>query len=110
MESKRAKTPPVTDQTKLLCFDLESNGLHGEAFAVGALIIDMQRKIHDEFTARVKIDDAVDDWVKKNVMPAISSMSITHVNYKDMREAFWSWFVKAQANSDYTIVSNGYPV
>ncbi|OGL30630.1 hypothetical protein A3D14_03440 [Candidatus Saccharibacteria bacterium RIFCSPHIGHO2_02_FULL_47_12] len=107
---KTAKTPPVTDKTKLLCFDLESNGLHGQAFAVGAVVMDMQGKVHDQFTARMRIHGQVDEWVEKNVLPAISDMPITHATYKDMCTDFWKWFVAAQKNSDYTLVSNGYPV
>lgn len=107
---KTAKTPQITSQTKLLCFDLETNGLHGQAFAIGALVIDMQGKVHDQFTARIRLTSKVDQWVADNVLPAIADMEVTHKNYKEMREAFWTWFVTAQAKSDYTIVSNGYPV
>lgn len=110
MESKQAKTPPLSTQTKLLCFDLETNGLHGEAFAAGAIVIDAAGKIHDQFTARVKIGGAVDPWVQQNVLPAIQDMPVTHQTHKDLREAFWKWYLKAEAISDYVLVSNGYPV
>lgn len=107
---KTAKLPPVSDKTKLLCFDLESNGLHGQAFAVGAVVMDMQGKVHDQFTARMRIHGQTDEWVDKNILPVIGDMPITHANYKDMCTDFWKWFVRAQAASDYTLVSNGYPV
>jgi hypothetical protein len=107
---KTAKIPPVSDKTKILSFDLESNGLHGQAFAVGAVVMDMQGNIKDKFTARIKIYGPVDEWVEKNVMPAISDMPITHASYKDMCNSFWRWFVNAQSASDYVVVSNGYPV
>jgi hypothetical protein len=110
MQSKQAKTPPLSSQTKLLCFDLETNGLHGSAFAIGAVVIDAGGKVHDEFTARCKIIDEVDLWVKANVLPAIEDMPITHGTYKALREAFWRWYLKAEQNSDYVLVSNGYPV
>lgn len=107
---KLAKTPPITNQTRILCFDLESNGLHGQAFAIGALMIDMQGKVTDEFTARIKIDGEIDEWVKNNVLPAISAMPITHKTYQEMCDDFWQWFVRAHEKSDYVLVSNGYPV
>ena len=107
---KAAKTPQITKQTRLLCFDVETNGLHGQAFAVGAVVIDVGGKTHDEFTARIKIDGLVDSWVENNVMPVISDMQISHGSYKDMCDSFWKWFVDAQRESDYTLVSNGYPV
>ena len=110
MKSKQAKTPPLSKTTKFLCFDLETNGLHGQAFAIGALIIDAENTIHDKFSARVKLTDAVDPWVKDNVLSVIEDMVVTHDSYESMREAFWEWFVAAQEKSDYVLVSNGYPV
>lgn len=110
MQSKQAKTPPINPGTTFLCFDLETNGLHGQAFAIGAVVIDMQGAIHDEFTARTEISGDVDEWVREHVLPAISDMPFTHKNYEAMREDFWKWFVIAEEKSDYTLVSNGYPV
>lgn len=105
-----ARTPSISKQTKLLSFDLETNGLHGKAFAVGAVIMDADGKVHDEFTARARLTEKVDDWVKDNVLPSIADMPITYDNYKDLREAFWAWFVPAQEKADYVLVNNGYPV
>lgn len=102
--------PALTSATKLLCFDLESNGLHGEVFVVGAVIMDAQGNIHDEFTGRAKLHGAVDPWVEKNVIPAVKDVPVTYMTYKALRDAFWNWFVKAQGVSDYVLVSNGYPV
>lgn len=110
MRSKLLKIPPITDETKLLSFDIESNGLHGQAFAIGALIVDNSGKVFDEFIARVDVQEEIDEWVAKNVLPAMDNIHVTHGSYEDMREAFWRWFVKAQEKSDYTLVSNGYPV
>lgn len=110
MKSKKAKMPVLSRNTKLLSFDLETNGLHGDAFAIGAVLMDMTGKIHDKFTARTKIVGQVDAWVEKNVIPAIKDMPVTHKTYKDLRETFWEWYLKAEAKSDYVLVSNGYPV
>ncbi len=110
MESKQAKTPPISKDTKILCFDLESNGLHGDVFAVGAVLMDEKGKSLSEFTGRTKIIDKVDAWVEKNVMPAIADMPITHGSYKDLRESFWRWYIDTEPNCDYVLVSNGYPV
>lgn len=108
--NKISKTPEITKETKILSFDLEANNLHGEPFAVGALVIDGHGKVHDSFTARCPIVAAVDPWVQANVLPAITDMPQTHGSYVDMREAFWRWYVTAEASSDYVLVSNGYPV
>lgn len=102
--------PPITSKTKLLCFDLETNGLHGQAFAVGALVIDAQGKTLDEFTARIPAVGELDEWVKDNVLPSITDMPETHKNYQDLRQAFWDWYIIARQESDYVLVDNGYPV
>ena len=106
----KIKLPAVASDTKILSFDLESNGLHGQAFAVGAVVVDMQGEVLDKFTARVEIVGELDDWVAKNVIPFIEDMSISHKTYNDMCSDFWTWFVKAQELSDYVVVQNGYPV
>ena len=108
--SKILKTPKITSSTKLLSFDLETNGLHGQAFAIGALVMDGRGKIYEQFTARCPIKGELDQWVKDNVLPAITDMNQSHDSYEQMREAFWSWYMRNEQNSDYVIVSNGYPV
>lgn len=108
--NKISKTPEITRDTKILSFDLEANNLHGEPFAVGAVVIDGHGTVHDSFTARCPIVGDVDPWVRVNVLPAIADMAQTHGSYVDMREAFWRWYVAAEAVSDYVLVSNGYPV
>lgn len=108
--AKPSKTPEINAKTKLLSFDLETNGLHGKAFAVGAAVMDADGNILDEFTARVRLTGRVDEWVKNNVLPAIEDMPITHDSYEELREAFWAWYVEAEKKSDYVLVNNGYPV
>lgn len=110
MFSKQPKTPAITAKTKLLCFDLEANGLHGEVFAAGGVVMDTSGEVLDEFSGRSKLLGAVDPWVEKNVLPAIKDMPVMYASYKDLREAFWKWFVPAQEKADYVLVSNGYPV
>lgn len=108
--SNTAKTPAISAKTKLLSFDLETNGLHGKAFAVGAVMMDAQGSVLSEFSARARLTEKVDDWVKENVLPAIADMPITHDNYEGMREAFWEWYLDAKEQADYVLVNNGYPV
>jgi hypothetical protein len=108
--TKAAKTPPITSKTKLLSFDLETNGLHGQAFAIGALVIDASSKVYDEFTARIPVEGELDAWVAHNVLPSLDDMPVTHKSYKELRDAFWRWYIIAEPNSDYVLVDNGYPV
>ncbi len=108
--SKQAKLPPIGPKTKLLSFDLETNGLHGNAFAVGAVVMGVNGKVHTEFSGRCPIKEAVDSWVAANVLPAITDMQIKFGSYRELREAFWEWYLKAELQADYVLVSNGYPV
>lgn len=108
--AKLPKTPPISRTTKLLSFDLETNGLHGEAFAVGAVVVDAENKIHDQFSGRAKILGPIDAWVKTNVLPVIEDIPVTYNSARDLREAFWAWYLKAEPKTDYVLVSNGYPV
>ncbi|HSX36868.1 MAG TPA: hypothetical protein VLG13_01990 [Patescibacteria group bacterium] len=110
MQSKQPKTPALGSKTKILCFDLETNGLHGEAFAAGAVVMDTQGSLLDEFSGRAKIVGQVDPWVEHNVLPVLKDMPITHKSYKDLREDFWKWYLQAEPQADYVLVSNGYPV
>jgi len=108
--SKTSNKSPLTLDSKILCFDLETNHLHGTPFAIGALVIDGRGKVHATFTARCPMIGEADEWVKANVLPAIKDIQQTHGSYEQMREAFWGWYIKAEADSDYVLVSNGYPV
>lgn len=108
--SKLPKTPKINSATKILCFDLETNGLHGQAFAIGAVVMDPMGKVHEEFTARSPVVGDMDGWVRENVLPSIANMQQSHDSYQAMREAFWEWYLLAEPKSDYVLVKNGYPV
>lgn len=101
---------PLTKDTALLSIDVESNGLHGAAFAVGAVLIKADGKILDEFMARCPIEGDVDKWVKDNVLKPMKGFEQTHGDSRSMRDDFWQWYKVAKAKSDYVLVDNGYPV
>lgn len=110
IEETDQPAPEITAETKLLSIDVESNGLHGPAFAVGAVVMKLDGTIVDEFSARCPINGEMDPWVKKNVMPVLADFPETHRTARAMRDDFWEWYKAAKENSDYFIVSNGYPV
>jgi hypothetical protein len=107
---KQAKLPPISENTKILCFDLEANGLHGQIFAVGAVVTDSSGHVYERFTARCDIREPVNDWIAANVIPVIGDMPHTHASYEAMREAFWEWYLRVEPTADYVLVSNGYPI
>ena len=108
--TKPPKLPKLGPNTRVLSFDLETNGLHGSAFAVGAVVMDVKGTVLDEFTARCPLTHDVDPWVKDNVFPVIKGIPVTHTNQKALRHDFWQWYLVAEQKSDYVLVANGYPV
>lgn len=92
---------------RLISFDAESNGLHGAAFAVGAVMI--EDGIAEEFFARCPIAEPVDPWVAENVLPALSSASVTHDSARAMRDAFWFWLT-SRKDGAVVVCDCGWPV
>ncbi|HSH31594.1 MAG TPA: hypothetical protein VK963_02915 [Candidatus Saccharimonadales bacterium] len=101
---------PITLQTKLLSIDIESNGLHGKAFAIGAVVMRLDGTVIDEFSARCSIAGELDPWVEKHVLPVLGEFPQTHRSARVMRDDFWSWYKQAKDQADYMMVDNGYPV
>lgn len=75
----------------VLAFDAESNGLHGDPFAVGAVLLDPSGAEVDRFYGRTLLPDGeeVHAWVRENVFPALDPE--THAEPRAMRDAFWAW-------------------
>jgi hypothetical protein len=95
---------------KLLSFDIESNGLHGEAFAVGAVLMASDSTIEAEFVGRCPIKGAVDPWVTENVLPPMTNIDENYPDPRAMRDAFWKWYLQTKPLADYVLVNNPYPV
>lgn len=108
--ANKLKLPKLTSGSKILSFDLETNGLHGQVFAAGGVVVNAQNQVVDQFSGRTNIQGPVDTWVQENVLPAIADMPVDYQSYEQLREAFWKWFLSAKENSDYVVVNNGYPI
>ncbi len=119
---------------KILSFDLETNGLWGKAFAIGAVIIDVDeenypgeyhRLIGGGFAFPVPnpgetlklycpIDGGIDPFVKENVLPNIDFSGYKKVSdYKELVRAFIDWYkeMKEKYNDELKIIVHcGLPV
>jgi hypothetical protein len=78
-------------------FDVESRGLHGEGFAVGAVVVNGD-DIIEEFLAACPPEKAkgTDDnlrWVKENC----PSMVTDYETPAQVRSVFWDWWLKWKA-------------
>ena len=94
----------------ILSFDVESNGLHGEAFAVAGVVINDAGHTSSQIVLRCPIIGLVDPWVNDNVLEPMANIAQTHPEASSMRTAFWAWFIPAQANSQLVVCANPYPV
>ncbi len=93
----------------ILSFDAESNGLHGTAFAVGAVLLAPDGADAETFYARCPIVGDVDPWVREHVLPALAAAPETHPTYREMRDAFWRWMTARQTGA-LVVVDCGWPV
>lgn len=92
-------------------FDVESVGLHGEAFAVGGGVYLENGAVQWEFCFNVEPDGCnghADDrkWVSEN----IPAMVPTHRHPKKMREAFWDQWLKAKQDGALMAADVNWPV
>lgn len=97
--------------TRYFVFDVESIGLHGEAFAVGGGVYLENGAAQWEFrfaTDAASCSGTVEDrkWVNEHV-PVIE---ITHRSARQMRDAFWDQWLKAKAEGALMAVECGWPV
>jgi hypothetical protein len=76
---------------KVFVFDVESDGLDGVGFAVGAIVIENGRLI-DRFEGRVECE-IKSHWVKENVLPYIEDMEV-YPSMMELRDAFWKFWLK----------------
>lgn len=95
---------------KVLCFDVESNGLHGPAFAVAGVLIGSSGTVLSKFSSRCPIEGELDPWVKDNVIGPMLGMPETAPTARAMRDAFWEWYLEAKSKADYIVTANPYPV
>ena len=94
----------------VLCFDVESNGLHGEAFSVAGVLMDSDHKILSQFVSRCAIIGPVDAWVSENVLGPMKDIAETDIDARAMRDRFWDWYVTAKVQAQIIVAANPYPV
>lgn len=94
---------------KLFSFDAETNGLWGQAFAIGALVYDENGAEIGRFVGRLPDTEVTDGWVRENVLPKITDIPVTHQSY-DALLADFAAFYKANKDGADVVVHMGYIV
>lgn len=77
---------------KLFSVDAETDGLYGPAIAIGAVVVENGMEI-DRFEGRIPDFLVTNEWVKKNVLPNLKDMAITHDTSVDLEEEFWQFWI-----------------
>lgn len=91
----------------IFSFDAETDGLHGDVWAIGAVVQDEHGTEIARFAGQVDPADLTNQWVIENVVP--------HVNLPvfstrlELRDAFWKFWL-ANKNDALCIADVGSPV
>lgn len=88
--------------------DAEVDGLYGRAFAIAAVVYDDGREVA-RFVGRAPDSLVKNEWVKENVLPALSGMDVTHASSEELEEAFWDFWM-SQKDGATVIAHCGSPV
>lgn len=97
---------------KILSVDVESNGLHGQPFAIGA-IVTHDDGVHALFEDACIIDGPVDPWVAANVIPVLGTpvpYRGTGHDYPTMLAQFAGWYDDQQDGNPLVIAHVAAPV
>ena len=93
---------------KILSFDAETNGLYGDAFAIGAIVYNKKGQEIDRFVARLPDSSVADEWVRENVLPQLSGFKVTHESYLEMLREFADFYMRYRESKK--LVHMGCPV
>ncbi len=94
---------------KVFSFDAETNGLWGQAFAIGALVYDEGGQEIARFVGRLPDSVVTDGWVIENVLPKIQDIPVTHQSYGELLADFAA-FYKAHKEGAHVLAHMGYIV
>ena len=76
----------------IFMFDVESDGLYGKGFAVGAVVANEMCEIVETF--ELKVDTSISsDWVEENVLPHLKDMPTCN-STKELRTKFYEFYMK----------------
>ncbi|MDA8216826.1 MAG: hypothetical protein M0Z94_04330 [Dehalococcoidales bacterium] len=94
-----------------LVFDIESIGLHGEAFAVGYVLVDREgRELESGIFAcpreQARGQESQRPWVEEHV----PRLPLTHSNPRGVRDAFWALWMEMKGRGAQLVSEISWPV
>jgi hypothetical protein len=94
---------------KIFAFDAETNGLWGEAFAIGAILYAEDGTEISRFVGRLPDEAVTNEWVQANVLPTLTEVPVTHKTYDELLHAFAEFYLANKQGADI-LVHMGYIV
>lgn len=91
---------------KVMVFDVEANGLHGDGFAVGWVCVENGVTVSEGYEACELLDPV--PWVKEHVLPFLPVA--TQPDAEGVRAAFWDAWTRAKADGYSLWADCGWPV
>lgn len=95
---------------RIFSFDAETNGLWGQAFAIGALVYNEKGVEIARFVGRCPIEGKVDEWVEKNALPQMTAIPVSHKNYDELLADFAKFYLANKKLEADIVVHMGVPV
>lgn len=96
--------------SRIFSFDAETNGLWGQAFAIGARVYDAASgEVLAQFVGRCPLAGAVDGFVQDKVLPQMTEISESHADYGALLADFAKFYLAEKRDAD-VIVHMGVPV
>ena len=92
----------------IFCFDAETDGLYGEAFAVSAVVMNERGEIIDRFAQKCLMPEIKSEWVKENCLPHLGAIEDCE-SREMLRENFWNFYMKYR-ESCLIMADVAYPV
>lgn len=73
--------------------DAESDGLYGDIWAIGAVVMNQRGSVLDFFMGKAAVDAVRDEWVRENVVAPCAKLG-EFKSRPDLRTAFWHFWMK----------------
>lgn len=95
---------------RIFSFDAETNGLWGQAFAIGARVYDAASgEVLAQFVGRCPIVGDVEGFVLDKVLPQMTEIAVSHADYSVLLAFFSEFYLREKQDAD-VIVHMGVPV
>ncbi len=78
---------------RILAVDAETDGLYGDPFAIGAVVLDESGREVDRFGGLAGANEVGDVWVRANVLPHLGDLPSFSSRF-ELRETFWQFWMK----------------